>query len=166
MPNQRLPLTGDARDALYSRLSAVSRGRPATEPFFVRSQEHMSDFYTKGQAGEQAVADYLRSQGRSVTASGDKTFDLIVDGRYAEVKSVSKCFDTYDFITLTDKQYQALESGVDFSIFLVCNLGNDAAMEIREFPAALLLKERPAVYRSYEWSRTKIRRLLNAAGAT
>ena len=37
-PNQRLQLTGDARDPLSSRLSAVSRGRPATEPFFVRRQ--------------------------------------------------------------------------------------------------------------------------------
>ena len=38
-PNQRLQLTGDARDAdVYCWLSAVPRGRPATEPFFVMRQ--------------------------------------------------------------------------------------------------------------------------------
>ena len=47
----------------------------------------MKDPYSIGNDGEQAVARWLKERGRQVEPSDIKTFDLIVDGRYGEVKS-------------------------------------------------------------------------------
>ncbi len=40
---------------------------------------------------------HLEEQGRMVEPSDKKAFDLIVDGRYAELKAKGKPFDAFDF---------------------------------------------------------------------
>lgn len=46
----------------------------------------MTDLYTTGSEGEALLAAHLRSEGRIVEDSDAKTFDLRMDGVYAEVK--------------------------------------------------------------------------------
>ena len=81
----------------------------------------MSEIYNTGSDGERLLAAWLKAKGRAVIPSDNKTFDLIVDGRYAEVKSSRAPYAKLGFIALTAAQFKALEDGVDFSIFVVCN---------------------------------------------
>ena len=46
---------------------------------------------------------YLKAQGRRVEPSDNKTFDLVVDGRYAEVKAKAKRYSEFDFFYMSEK---------------------------------------------------------------
>ena len=105
----------------------------------------MSGPYITGNAGEQALVEFLTREGRPVTRSNNKTFDLVVDGQYAEVKSSRGPYARLGFIGLTDKQYEALRSGVEFLIFLVCNLDDREHLEVVEIPSIKFLPHEPRV---------------------
>lgn len=116
----------------------------------------MTDPYGTGSEGEQLLADHLRAQGRVVEPSDTKTFDLRVDGQYAEVKSSRKPYAQLGFIGLTQGQYSALEEGLDFLLFIVCNLDDPANIEVIEIPSDQLLRETPTVECTYYWYRSQL----------
>jgi hypothetical protein len=116
----------------------------------------MSDAYETGSEGERLLAAYLTAKGRVVERSDKKCFDLIVDGRYAEVKTSNGPYKKLGFIGLTDNQYKALTDGQDFIIFIVCNLEDPLNPEIKEFSASALLKEEPKRESHYYWYRKQI----------
>jgi hypothetical protein len=127
----------------------------------------MSSIYDTGSRGERLIAEYLKARGRRVERSDTKTFDLIVDGRYAEVKSSDDPYTKLQFIGLTDAQYAALAAlieGVPFSIFLVCNAKVSDHLDVIEFDAAELLKERPKIECTYYWYRTHLDKCRESAG--
>ena len=76
----------------------------------------MSEIYQTGSEGERLLADWLTSQGRAVKPSDIKTFDLIVDGRYAEVKSSRGPYAKLGFVGLTDAQRIAMLKGPEFTL--------------------------------------------------
>lgn len=124
----------------------------------------MSDIYKTGTAGERALAEHLVAQGRSVAPSDTKTFDLVVDGRYAEVKSSKGPYNKLGFVGLTDNQMRALRDGVDFSLFLVCNLAKPDALEIIEIRGQELLRETPKTECHHYWYRSQLERVRAASG--
>ena len=58
------------------------------------------------ETGINCLIEHLRNAGHVVNRRAG-TFDLEVDGQLAEVKAKDKLFGKIDFISLTDKQYQA-----------------------------------------------------------
>jgi hypothetical protein len=116
----------------------------------------MSDIYDTGSEGERLLTAYLSALGRSVSRSDKKMFDLVVDGRCAEVKSSRERYSKLGFIGLSKNQYEAITHGVDFSLFIVCNLKDPANLEVVEFPAGQLLAEQPKIEPTYFWYRTQI----------
>lgn len=102
------------------------------------------------------LREHLEAAGRVVTPSPDKTFDLVVDGRLAEVKCKNAPYRQMDFIGLTENQYRALKDGVNFLMFLVCGVGDPASVEIFEFESARLLRSEPKVECTYYWYRTAL----------
>ena len=116
----------------------------------------MSDTYDTGSEGERLLAAFLCASGRKVIRSDKKMFDLIVDGRYAEVKTSKGPYSKLGFIGLTENQYKALTEGVDFTLFIVCNLKDAANLEVIEIPAAHLQAEKPKVEPTYYWYRSQI----------
>jgi hypothetical protein len=102
------------------------------------------------------MAAYLRAQGRTVVPSDDKTFDLIVDGRYAEIKTSREPYSKLGFIGLTAAQFKALEDGVDFALFVVCNSKDPTKLEVMELSASDLLKEQPKSEPTYYWYRSQL----------
>lgn len=112
--------------------------------------------YSVGAEGERLLSRHLEDQGRSVEDSDSTTFDLIVDGQYAEVKSTAGPFAALGFIGLTQNQYDALESGLDFSLYLVCNLADPANLEIVEIPANALREQEPTVEATYYFYRSQL----------
>lgn len=86
-----------------------------------------------GTEGVRLLADYLKSRGHTVAPSDNKTFDLIVDGRYAEVKTSRGPYAKLGFIGLTAAQYRALTvDRVDFTVFVVCNSREPENLEVVE----------------------------------
>jgi hypothetical protein len=126
----------------------------------------MSEIYKTGSDGERRLADHLTKQGRTVKRSDKKCFDLIVDGRYAEVKTSKGPYKRLGFIGLTGNQFKALKGGVDFNIFIVCNLNDPANLEIIEFAASALLAEEPKVEPHYYWYRPQIEKCRNCPPKT
>jgi len=110
--------------------------------------------------GTALLRAHLLQAGRTTVDSDVKTFDLIVDGRYAEVKCKSKPFSAFDFIGLTDNQFDALQNDVDYLLFVVCNVADPTNVEIYEVPARDLLAFEPKVERTYYWHKTQMRRIL------
>lgn len=106
----------------------------------------------------QILTDKLTEKGRQVKKSDNRTFDLIVDDEYSEVKSKGNCYNKLDFISFTDKQYAKIKSE-NFKIFLVCNVKNDKRIEIFEFESKQLEKIKPKKYTSYEYSKTAIQQV-------
>jgi len=103
------------------------------------------------------LIDYLESKGHKVEKSDRKTFDLIINGKYAEIKGKYKCFKDLDFISLSDRQYQeALKN--DFDIYLVCDLENTP--EIHKISSRKLLKQRTRRITSYEFDKSAIKNCL------
>ena len=122
----------------------------------------MSSVYETGAEGEQLLAEYLTRRGRTVEVSETKTFDLLVEGRYAEVKTSLKPYAQLGFVGLTQNQYEALERGVEFSLFLVCNLAEPERLEVIEIPASGLLNEPPKRECTYYWYRSQLNRLIDS----
>lgn len=116
----------------------------------------MSDIYDTGSEGERLLATYLSARGRIVSRSDKKMFDLVVDGRYAEVKSSRGPYSRLGFIGLTENQYKALTNGTDFSLFMVCKLKDPANLEVVEITAAQLLTEEPKIALTYYWYRSQL----------
>ena len=116
----------------------------------------MSNIYNTGSEGEQLLAERLTSEGRTVEPSDTKTFDLIVDGQYAEVKTSQKPYADLGFIGLTQNQHTALENGTEFTLFLVCNLRDPDALEVIELPGRNLLRETPTVECTFYWYRSQL----------
>lgn len=122
----------------------------------------MSEIYTTGSEGECALAQYLEERGHKVEPSDNKTFDLVVDGRYAEVKSSNKPYSDLGFIGLTGNQYDALEAGLDFTLYIVCNLDDPENLEVIEIDPPKLLDEEPVVELTYYWYRSQLERVREA----
>lgn len=101
------------------------------------------------------LAERLRESGSNVRNSDKKTFDLIVNGKYGEIKSKNKKYSKIDFISLTDKQFQALKDQ-NFDIYLICNVEEDNNIEIYKFSAKSLIDKHPRKVRSYEYGKSII----------
>lgn len=61
----------------------------------------MSEIFNTGSTGEQLLAAHLTAHGHVVSRSDKKMFDLIVDGRYAEVKTSRHPYSKLGFIGLS-----------------------------------------------------------------
>ena len=107
--------------------------------------------------GLKELKERLIKGGRNIEKSDNKTFDLIVDGEYAEVKTKGHSFDNLDFISFTDKQHDKIFE--DFIIFLVCNVNNPKDIQIYEFSSKLLKDLKFKKYSSYEYNKTELKRL-------
>jgi hypothetical protein len=116
----------------------------------------VSEIYRTGSEGERLLSEWLTAKGRQVRPSDRKTFDLIVDGRYAEVKTSRAPYSELGFIGLTKAQFKALTDGVDFSVFVVCNSNDPANLEVVEILAADLLRETPKIEPVYYWYRSQL----------
>lgn len=114
--------------------------------------------------GIELLRRYLTAAGRSVSESDNKTFDLVVDGGYAEVKCKGKPYDQLDFIGLTKNQFQALQEGREFQLFIVCNVNNPEHVQIYEIPAQVLLRLPPEVDPTYYWHKKQLDELLDDEG--
>ena len=119
----------------------------------------MSEIYATGSEGERALAEYLSKRGRTVEESDTKTFDLKVDGQYAEVKSSKGPYAELGFIGLTDNQYQAIQDGTEFRLFLVCNLSDPDNLEVIEISSAELAREDPKIECTHYWYRSQLERI-------
>lgn len=116
----------------------------------------MPSAHSVGAEGERLVAEFLEGQGRSVARSDSATFDLIVDGQYAEVKATAGPFSALGFIGLTQNQYDALTSGIEFLLFIVCNVTRPSQLEVIEIPAASLRLLEPTVESTYYFYRSQL----------
>jgi hypothetical protein len=105
--------------------------------------------------GMEILKRKLTAQGRTVALSDNKTFDLIVDGRYAEVKTKHRPYRYIDFISFTDNQYAEIQK-TDFSIFLVSNVGDpdEDKAEIWEVESSRLRGHAPKTYTSHEFNKS------------
>lgn len=90
----------------------------------------MSEIYQTASDGERLLAEYLQARSRKVEPSDNKTFDVIVDGRYAEVKRSRGPYSELGFVGLTDAQRHAMHHGPDFTLFVVCNTANPPALGV------------------------------------
>jgi hypothetical protein len=118
----------------------------------------MSTPFSTGSEGEQRLAEFLRARGHVVSRSDTKTFDLIVDGRYAEVKSSRGPYSSLGFIGLTNAQRVAMMNGTEFTVFVVCNLAKPDSLEVHEFHSSQLLREEPKTEPVYYWYRSQLER--------
>jgi len=100
----------------------------------------MAETHSIEKQGIAAVIEHLNKVGRSVQRSKRKTFDLVVDGTFAEVKCKQMPWKKLDFIGLTDKQRQALDNSENFLLFVVCNLKSQTDPEIIEITSETLRK--------------------------
>src|SRR3989442_13553177 len=105
----------------------------------------MADAYSTGAEGQALLTRWLTERGHDVRPSDKKTFDLIVDGKYVEVKSSNGPYSKLGFTYLTQTQHRALLDGVDFDLFIVCNVAHPAALDVLRIPAALLKAVEPTV---------------------
>lgn len=102
--------------------------------------------------GVRLLVERLRQLNIDVQPSPNKTFDLIVDGCPAEVKTKLKPYRNIDFISLTDKQF-AQVSKQEFLIYLVCNVGDPKNVEIYKFSSKVLQSAPHKRYSSYEYNK-------------
>lgn len=109
--------------------------------------------------GTSLLIQRLEAAGRAVRKSDTKTFDLIVDGLYAEVKAKGKGLDRFDFFVLSDKQFQALSRGEQFLLFLVLNVLDPAHLNVIEIPSEILRRHHPKVWIQYFWDRGMLERI-------
>ena len=119
----------------------------------------MANISQIGRQGQELLVAQLKAAGRTVEVSPRKTFDLVVDGRFAEVKSTSKSYERFDetFLTLTQKQYDAMaKDKIDFTIFLVCNVDGPGGIDVKEFPASKLREREPVVEATYYYRKRDI----------
>jgi len=83
----------------------------------------VSDVFRRGQSGENLVKALLESRGHSVERA-PRPFDLLVDGSPVEVKSTKKPWARFEFLGLTQKQFDAL-TGTPYDIYIVCDIESD-----------------------------------------
>jgi hypothetical protein len=126
----------------------------------------MSTGHSIEKRGIELLKQHLKAQGRSVVDSDNKTFDLIVDGRYAEVKCKGKPYEQLDFIGFTKKQFRELEEGPEFQLFIVCNVDNPSEVQVREIPARELLRSPPEVDPTYYWYKRQLDGLFDEGGGS
>jgi len=107
----------------------------------------------------------LVSQGRSVQPSDNKTFDLIVDGQYAEVKAKDKPFRAFDFFFMSENQYRAVLEGPEFLLFLVCGVADASGVQIFEIPSARLRSLHPKSETHYYYDKGLVDQLLRFGGS-
>jgi hypothetical protein len=106
---------------------------------------------------EKLLTERLKQHGHDVKKSDKKTFDLVVDGKYAEMKEKNHKYDRLDFISLTDKQCKAIQE-YGFDIYLVCNVqeNNPQSVEIYKFNSKSLINKRARQVISYEYDKSSI----------
>lgn len=104
------------------------------------------------QKGIEMLTKLLTKQGRKVLKSDNKTFDLVVNGKYAEVKTKRKPYNKLDFLSFTDRQYKEIRNG-NFTVFLVCNIGNPDNLQVYEFKSSKLKNILPKKYTSHEYNK-------------
>ena len=97
--------------------------------------------------GRGILEAWLTEHGREYRESDRKTFDLIVDDEYAELKA-----GTQAFIALTGPQYRALCNGELAVVFAV----NVEAETVTEHRREQLLRLKPKHYQTYEFSKARL----------
>lgn len=123
------------------------------------AQETTQSIEKKGMA---ILKQWLIANGRTPEKSDNKTFDLRVDGKYAELKAKKHGWSKFDFIGLTENQVKELGKGLEL-IFVVLNvdetdLNNIDPANILEIPAEALLNhlKEPKKVKTiihYEWNK-------------
>ena len=93
-----------------------------------------------------------------VTVYKNRTFDFIINGRYAELKGKGASLDKMDFISLTNKQYTAIGK-TDFDIYLICGL-NTNNPEMYKIDPKKLIKTRTRKVVSYEYDKAGIKKII------
>jgi hypothetical protein len=104
--------------------------------------------------GINLLMEQLRKNGHEVKRLRG-TFDLDVDGQLAEVKTKTKCFAEMDFISLTQKQWEAAKIR-NFDVYIVCNVNSDTP-EIYKVSSQALLKKVPRIITSYEYDKNLVK---------
>lgn len=104
------------------------------------------------------LIECIQKLGQSVSRQNG-TFDLTVDGNNAELKAKGKPFGNIDFITFTENQYEAIMNGPVFDIYIVCGV-NAQSPEVYSLPSDKLRSVQPNKIASYEYSRSRISRLV------
>ena len=122
-------------------------------------RETMTSGRSVEQRGRAILLDWLTSHGREAKASDRKTFDLVVDGEYAEMKAKSKGWSKFDFISLTEAQNSSLGRELK-RIFIVLNVDTPAAAEVIEIDAADLLACKANRILNYEYNKGAIAHLI------
>ena len=89
--------------------------------------------------GMRQLASYLEAQGRAYSPSDVKRYDLIVDGKYCELKATTQAF-----FGLTENQYQGLKSGELTAVFVVN--GTEVTEYSREQLIAVMPKQETTYY--------------------
>ena len=115
--------------------------------------------------GRSLLIELLEKVGRSVRDSDVKTFDLVVDEKYAEVKTKEKPFNDLDFIAFTEKQYSLIKRN-DCYIFLVCNVSDPENVEIFEIHSEDILQNSAREWKQFYYNKgdlnkMQLRRLIN-----
>lgn len=90
--------------------------------------------------------------------SGNKTFDFVIDGRYAELKGKGASFVKIDFISFTNKQYAAIGK-INFDIYLICGL-NTSNPKMYKIDSKKLIKTRARKVVSYEYDKVEIKKII------
>jgi len=113
----------------------------------------------------ELLKQHLASQGRTVRPSDNKTFDLIVDDRYGELKAKDKPYRAFDFFFMSENQYNAALAGPEFSLFLVCGVANEPEVQIFEIPSTRLRILRPKSEIHYYYDKGLVDQLLRDGNA-
>lgn len=108
--------------------------------------------------GLKILKIWLKANGRKFADSDDRTFDLIVDGKYAELKAKSRGWDSFDFIALTSNQKRSLGKKLKL-IFVVLNINDSNNAEVIEIKAEDLIKCKHNQIVHYEWNKGVIAHL-------
>ena len=121
----------------------------------------MVEAHETERAGLEILRHHLEKSGRKMEKSNDKSFDLMVDGEYAELKTTAHGWENFDFLSLTNNQMKAVHTGILKRIFLVLNVRNPEKAKIIEFRADDLSKVNPIEIVHYEWNKGSIQHLVN-----
>jgi hypothetical protein len=108
--------------------------------------------------GLELLIPHLEKLGHSVSKYKKGTFDLSIDGSDAELKAKSKPFSKLDFISFTEKQYDAIKSK-HFDTYILCNVAGESP-EAYRISSQNLLSVTPNLVLSYEYPRSLIKNLV------
>lgn len=103
----------------------------------------MAETHKTERTGFDILEQYLKKHNRVISKSNLKQYDIIVDGKYCELKAKRKSFDGFDFLYISENQKLGIDSGEMASLFLVCNTDNPDLAEIYEIPAEVLKSIKP-----------------------